>query len=194
MKENPGHSHERLKYFYDLEDEVRRLLLEKRVVMVVDEICIELAEGIARELMYVSLISKDPIKVILNSVGGEVYAGLLVYNTIRDIVRQGIDVTVEVRGLAASMGCIILQSGSKRTSARATRFLIHEVASFDYGKVSEMEEQVEELRKVNNLLRDILAEKTGRQKEEIDKVWAKKDVWHSSEEALKFGLIDEIVD
>lgn len=193
MKNNHDHDHIPREY-EQLDDEIRKVLLQKRVVMIVDEICIELAEGMSKELMYVSLISKDPIRVILNSVGGEVYAGLLIYNTIRDIVSQGIEVIVEVRGLAASMGCIILQAGSKRTSARATRFLIHEVSSFDYGKVSEMEEQVEELRKVNNLLRDILSAKTGQKKEEIDKVWAKKDVWHSSEEALKFGLIDEIVD
>ena len=82
----------------------------------------------------------------------------------------------------------------RRISSRATRFLIHEVATWDWGKVSEMEDKVTEIRKVNNLLRDIISERSGRKKEEIDVLWTKKDVWYSCKEALDFGLIDEIVD
>jgi ATP-dependent Clp protease protease subunit len=145
--------------------------------------------------MYVGLKTSRPIQVILNSVGGEVYAGLLIYNTINDLVkRKGVQVNVEVRGLAASMGAIILQAGSRRLSSKATRFLIHEVATWDWGKVSEMEDKVREVRNVNNLLRDIISEKSGKSKDEIDKLWTKNDVWYSAKEALEFGLIDEIVD
>jgi len=152
-----------------------------------------MAKDVVKELLYVSLKNTEPIKVILNSVGGEVYAGLLIYNTIKDLVKQGINVEVEARGLAASMGCIILQSGSKRTASKNTRFLIHEVATWDWGKVTEMEEKVIEVRKVNNMLRDIISERSGHPKEEIDKLWTKKDVWYSADEAKEFGLIDEVI-
>jgi ATP-dependent Clp protease protease subunit len=178
-------------------DEISKTLLLNRIVILTGEIDLDIALEATRELTYVALKNKSnkPIQVVLNSVGGEVYAGLLVYNTINDLVkRQGIQVNVEVRGLAASMGCIILQAGTKRISAKATRFLIHEVAAWDWGKVSEMEDKVTEIRQVNNLLRDIISERSGKPTKEIDHLWTKKDVWYSAKEALEFGLIDEIVD
>lgn len=181
------------KHYEKFDDDLRRLLLDKRVVILTGEINLSLAKDVTKELLYASLKSREPIKVILNSVGGEVYAGLLIFNTIRDLVKSGMSIEIEARGLAASMGCIILQAGSKRTASKATRFLIHEVSTWDWGKVSEMEEKVEEIRKVNNLLRDIIAERSGHPKEEIDKLWTKKDVWYSASEAKEFGLIDEIL-
>ena len=179
---------------YDkLDDDIRRRLLDHRIVLLTGEIGLSLINDVVKELIYISLKSRGPIKIVLNSVGGEVYAGLLLYNTVRDLVRQGIDVEIEVRGLAASMGCIILQSASRRTTTKATRFLIHEVSTWEWGSVTEMEEKVEEVRKVNNMLRDILVERTGHSKKDIDKLWAKKDVWYSADEALRFGLVDAVV-
>jgi len=172
---------------------IRERLLDKRVVILAGEIGLSMAKDVVKELLYAGLKSTEPIKVILNSVGGEVYAGLLIYCTIRDLVNQGIKVEVEARGLAASMGCIILQAGSRKTAPKATRFLIHEVSTWDWGKVSEMEEKVQEVRKVNNMLRDIIASRSGHPKEEIDRLWTKKDVWYSADEAREFGLIDEVL-
>jgi len=178
-------------------DEISKTLLNNSVVLLAGEIDLETATDIARELMYVSFvgwINRLPITVVLNSVGGEVYAGLLIYETINDLKRKGFIVNVEVRGLAASMGCIILQAGTRRISSGATRFLIHEVESWDWGKVSEMEDRVSETRKVNNMLRDIIAKRSLRSPEEIDKLWTKRDVWYSAQEALEFGLIDSILE
>ena len=92
------------------------------------------------------------------------------------------------------MGCIILQAGSERLATPHTRFLIHEVSSMTWGKTSEIEEEAEEIRKVNNLMRKILADRTGKSAEEIEKLWHKKDVWLSVNEAEEFGLIDGIVE
>jgi ATP-dependent Clp protease protease subunit len=175
------------------DDVIRKRLLESRIVILTGEIGLSMAKDFTKELLYASLLSTEPIKVVLNSVGGEVYAGLLIFNTIRDLVRQGIRIEVEARGLAASMGCIILQAGAGRTASKAPRFLIHEVSTWDWGKVSEMEEKIVEVRNVNNMLRDIIAQRSGHPKEEIDKLWTKKDVWYSAEEAKEFGLIDEVL-
>jgi len=177
----------------DLEDEISRLLLKNRILILNGEIHLDRAEDFVRELLFVNLKNpEDAIKVILNSVGGEVYSGLLIYNSIKDLVNKGISVEIEVRGLAASIGCIILLAGSKRVAAKATRFLIHEIETLDWGKVSELEEKAVEVRKLNNMIRDIIAERCGQSKEAIDKLWTKKDVWYSAEEAKNFGLIDEI--
>jgi len=181
------------KKYKTLEDDIKRRLLDKRIVMFVGEVGRALAADVTRDLLYLATKSKKPIRVILNSIGGEVYAGLLIYNTIKSIVNQGTEVTVEARGLAASMATIILQAGSKRVAPRYTRFLIHEVSGWTWGKVSEVEEAAEEFRKVNNMLRNIIAERSGRDPKEIDKLWTKKEVWYSAEEAKEFGLIDEII-
>jgi len=133
------------------------------------------------------------ITVILNSVGGDVFDGLLLFDTIRSIVARGVPVTIEVRGLAASMAPIILQAGSRRVASKYTRFMLHEIATMTVGRTTEQEEQVLELRKLNSMLRDILAERTGRDSVEIDKAWKKTDKWFSAEEALEFGLVDEVV-
>jgi len=170
------------------------MLLKNRMVFITGEIDFIHVDTTVLDLTYLSFKSKDSIKVVINSVGGSVYAGLYVYNTIRDIVNQGIEVEVEARGEAASMGAIIVQAGSKRTASAVTRFLIHECSSITWGKTTEAEEKIEELRKVNNELRDILVRRTGHTKKEIDKLWAKKEVWFSAKEALEFGLIDEILE
>jgi ATP-dependent Clp protease protease subunit len=174
--------------FIDLE------LLKNRTIVFHGEVSRVTCEEAAKKLEYLGMISKKPIKVILNSVGGYVYDGLLVFDTIRKLVQSGIDVTCEARGLAASMGAIILQAGSRRIATPNTRFLIHEVSSWTWGKASDIEEQTEELKKVNDMLKNILSERTGKSPEEIERIWHKRDVWMSAEEAKAFGLIDEIVD
>jgi len=180
---------------YDrFEDDMQRTLLESRTVFLTCEIALHSVERTTKELTYVSLISKEPIKVVLNSVGGDVYAGLLIHDTIRRLVHQGIEVEVEARGLAASMGCIILQAGSKRTASKATRLMFHEISTWTFGEVTKVEDRAEELRKLNDSLRDIIARRTGQKKETIDELCKKKDTWFSAEEALEFGLVDEIIE
>lgn len=176
-----------------ISDEILHCILKTRTIILTGEIDIDLIEGKVQELLYLQAKGNEPIRLILNSVGGEVYAGLLLYNTVKDLVRGGIDVIIEANGLAASMGCIILQAGSRRKAHWGTRILAHEISSWTWGKVSEMEDQVEEIRKVNSLLRDIIATRTGRDRGEIDKMWSKKDLWFSADEALDFNLIDEVI-
>lgn len=178
--------------FKKLQEKIDWSLLQNRVIFIAGEIHMRFAEEVTKSLIYLWRKDNDPIYVLINSTGGEVYAGLLIYNTIRELVHKGVSVEVEARGLAASMGCIILQAGSKRTAAKETRLLMHEVSSIDFGTVSEVEDKAIELRKLNNMLRDIIAKRSKRTPEEIDKLWTKTDVWYSAEEALEFGLIDEI--
>jgi len=176
-----------------VDDYIEWQLLKDRTIMFHGRVNESICQEASKKLEYLGRISKKPIKVILNSVGGEVYHGMLVFDTIKELVNKGIEVICEARGLAASMGCILLQAGTKRLATEHTRFLIHEVSSFAWGKASEVEEQSEELKKVNEMLKKILAERTGKTPEEIEKIWHKKDVWMSAEEALEFGLIDAIV-
>lgn len=176
-----------------LEERLEWSLLKDRAIIFHGEVGYETSEKALKRLEFLAKESNEPIHIILNSVGGGVYNGLLVFDTIKKIVESGTEVICEARGLAASMGCILLQAGTKRHATQNTRFLIHEVSSWTWGSMSKIEDQVEELKKVNDILVNILAERTGRSAEEIRKIWHKKDVWMSSEEAKKFKLIDDIV-
>lgn len=176
-----------------LDDKIDEGLLEKRIVVINGELKERMVDRICRRLIYLGTLNKKNIKIILNSVGGEVYLGLLIFNTIQDLRKQKIKVIIETRGLAASMGCIILQAGTKRLASRYTRFLIHEISTFTFGKSSEVKEAAEETIKLNNMLREILAERSGKTQNEIEDLWHKRDVWMSAKEAKVFGLIDEIV-
>jgi len=177
-----------------LEEWLDYKLLKERTVVLAGDVELAQMKATTKLLLYLGAQNKDPIRVILNSPGGEVYVGLLLFVTLKELVRRKIEVIVEVRGLAASTGAIILQAGSKRVASRYSRFLIHEVSSISWGKASEQEEQVKELLKVNDMLAGILAERTGKSMEEIEKIWKKTDYWMSAQEALKFGLVDEVVD
>lgn len=176
-----------------LDDKIDEKLLEKRIVVINGELKEELVDRACRRLIYLGTLNKKPIKIILNSVGGEVFLGLLIFNTIQDLKRQNIKVIIETRGLASSMGCIILQAATKRVANKYTRFMIHEITTFTFGKTSEVKEAAEEVTKVNNMLREIIANRTGKTENEIETLWHKKDVYMSAEEALKFGLLDSVI-
>jgi len=176
-----------------LDDKIEEQLLEKRIIVINGELREAMVDKVCKRLIHLGTLNKKKVKIILNSVGGEVYLGLLIYNTIVDLKRSKIPIEIETRGLAASMGCIILQAGSKRLASKYTRFLIHEISTFTFGKTSEVKEAAEETIKLNNMLREILAERSGKTPEEIEELWHKRDVWMSAKEALAFGLIDKIV-
>lgn len=178
-----------------LDDKLDEELLKQRIVVLFGELKERMVDRVCKKLIYLGTLDpkKGPIQVILNSIGGEVYLGLLIFNTIKDLVRKGFQVEIETRGLAASMSCYILQAGSKRKASKYSRFLIHEISTYTFGKSSEVKEQAEETLKLNSMLKEILVERTNKTAEEIEKTWHKKDVWLSAEEALQFGLIDEIV-
>lgn len=166
-----------------LNDVMRKSILESGRVLLAGEIDYDVAELATTEILYAGLVQKNlnqdhKLHVILNSVGGDVYAGLLIYNTILEVATWGVSTVVEARGLAASMGTIILQAGQKRIAPVSTRILIHEVAEMpaDNFGVTKWEDEAGELRAVNDMLVDILARRTGKKKATINKLISRKDV------------------
>jgi ATP-dependent Clp protease, protease subunit len=179
---------------YDWKDTLDKTMVDSRTVLISDEIGIAMAKDVVKRLVYLSTQSKEPIRVIVNSVGGEVYAGFLIYDTIRDLIAKGITVDTEARGLAASMGSIILQAGVKRYATARTRVLVHEVSTFTWGKTSEMEDETRELRTLNDSLLQIIAKRSGKTLEEWKSIVKKTDKWFSAQESKDFGLVDEVLD
>jgi ATP-dependent Clp protease protease subunit len=178
-----------------LEERIDTDLLSKGIILLYGELNEENCHKVCKKLIYIKECMKTKtVKIILNSIGGEVYHGLLIYNTIQDLVKSGIKVNIEARGLCASMGVIILVAGSHKSASKYTRFLLHEVSgSFEYGKTSELKEQSAELEKLNKILDELVASKSKLSVDKLQKITRKKDLWISAEDALRYGLIEEIV-
>ncbi|MBO4903088.1 MAG: ATP-dependent Clp protease proteolytic subunit [Lachnospiraceae bacterium] len=173
------------------------LFLKERKIFLVGEVTEESCNMLIKELLYME--SEDdtkPVTLFINSPGGDVSAGLAVYDTIR-LMKSS--VTAVVTGIAASMGSIILLAcdADKRLLLPSSRILIHD-CSFGHRDISGMkpfqvQEELNQLTRVNGRLVSIIAERTGKSVEEVSEV-TKTDRYFSAEEAIAFGLASRVID
>lgn len=167
-------------------------LLSDRIIFLTGEINDDIADIIIAQLFY--LESEDPEKDIyfyINSPGGVVTAGLAIYDTIRYI---SCDVVTICLGQAASMGAVLLASGTKgkRTALPNARMMIHQPLGGAQGQATDMEIQVKEINRIKRRLNEILAHHTGQPIEVISKD-TERDFYMTAEEAVKYGLIDRVI-
>jgi ATP-dependent Clp protease protease subunit len=94
--------------------------------------------------------------------------------------------------MAASMGGILLQAGSHRVLAPNAYMLIHEVSSLAWGGASELEDEVAFVKRLQDRILDILAERSTMTRQQIARKWKRKDWWLDAPEALRLGFVDEI--
>lgn len=134
----------------------------------------------------------DPITIILNSPGGGVFAGLALIDTLDDIKRRGVDLSIIVRGYAASMGGIILQSGNERVMGANSYLMIHEVSSGAHGKLSELSDSLEFSKRLADRCAGILASRSTLTVDEVKARWERRDWWLSAAEAVELGFADRI--
>jgi ATP-dependent Clp endopeptidase proteolytic subunit ClpP len=130
--------------------------------------------------------------IIFNSPGGSVVHGLALYDFLDELKQKGNEITTVTRGMAASMGGVLLQSGHERVMGKNSYMLIHEVSSIGYGKISEMEDELKYIKRLQDRLLDILAERSTLSKAQISTRWKRKDWWLSAEDAVKLGFADRI--
>lgn len=131
-------------------------------------------------------------EVILNSPGGDVLHGLALYDDLTALREQGHHITVTVRGMAASMGGILLQAGDERVVGKNSHVLIHEISTGAIGKLSEIEDEAKFCEQLSRQLLDILAERSTLTQQQIRRKWRKTDWWLSAEEAVDLGFADRI--
>lgn len=129
----------------------------------------------------------------INTYGGVVYAGLGICDIISEL-KENYNVNIYCSGYIMSMGIPIILSGTKRFAYKNTTFMIHEVSSCSWGKLTTLKEDVKETERLNNILKDIICKNSKITKKEINEWYEKKrDVYLSTEEAKDYGLIDEIL-
>lgn len=166
-------------------------LLEDRVVFLSGQVTNELANLVVAQLIY--LESKDPTKDIslyINSPGGEVTAGMAIYDTMRYI---RCDVSTICIGMAASMGAFLLASGTKgkRFALPNSEIMIHQVLGGSQGQASDVEIQTKQLLKVKRKLNELLAENVGKPVSVVEKD-TDRDNYLTAEEAKGYGIIDQV--
>ncbi|MGB9858179.1 MAG: ATP-dependent Clp endopeptidase proteolytic subunit ClpP [Dictyoglomaceae bacterium] len=168
-------------------------LLKSRIVFLGTAINDEVANLIIAQLLF--LESEDPEKDIylyINSPGGEVSAGLAIYDTIRHIRPKVATVCV---GQAASMAAILLSAGDKgkRYALPNSRVMIHQPLGGIYGPAADLEIHTREILKLRQTLNKILAYHTGQPLEKIQRD-TDRDFFMSAKEAKEYGIIDEILE
>ena len=166
-------------------------LLEDRVVFLSGPVTNELANLVVAQLIY--LESKDPTKDIslyINSPGGEVTAGMAIYDTMKYI---RCDVSTICIGMAASMGAFLLSSGTKgkRFALPNSEIMIHQVLGGSQGQASDVEIQTRQLLKIKNKLNKLLAENVGKPVEVVERD-TDRDNYLSAEEAKDYGIVDQV--
>lgn len=164
------------------------MLLEESEVFLIGEINPNTAGNLIQKLMYLDSKDLGEITLYINSPGGEVISGLAVYDYIKIMKSPVRTVTI---GDAASMGAIIFLAGDKREMLPHTRILIHDPS---YGhldisgkKPHEIQRGVDSLNKIRETLAEIIADKTGKNLDEIYKITA-EDNYFTAGEAVDFGL------
>lgn len=145
------------------------------------------------ELAYWSRL--DPgcdMKIVFNSPGGSVIDGLALYDELISLREQGHRITTVARGMAASMGAVLLQAGDERIIGRNAHMLIHQISYGAIGSFGEIEDEVDFAKQLQDRLLDILAEQSTLSRVKIKNRWERKNWWLGSEDVLKHGFADRI--
>lgn len=176
------------------ENSLSEKMLKTRTLTLFDAIDAKVAKEFIQNLLLLEADdAKEPIKVLINSPGGEVTAGFAIYDAIRFIQPE---VKIVCTGLCASIATIILTAVPKknRLSLPNCEFLIHQPLSQGItGRISDIEIASKELAKTKEKLLSILAKETGQSPEQIHRD-CDRDYWMTASHAKEYGLIDRIIE
>ena len=167
-------------------------LLNDRIIFLSEEVNDTTASLVVAQLLY--LEAQDPDKDIqfyINSPGGSVTAGMAIYDTMKYIK---CDVATICVGMAASMGAFLLSAGTKgkRMALPNAEIMIHQPSAGTQGQITDMAIHLKRLQTIKERMNRIMAENTGNSIEVVTEA-CERDNFMSAEEALEFGLIDQII-
>ena len=136
-------------------------------------------------------IEMPHIQILLSTYGGTAYDGISLYDAIKN---SKTEVDITCFGKIMSMGIVLLLASKTRKAYRNTTFMIHEGSSGAIGKISDMEDSVDEAKRLNDIYFDIIEREAKIPKAKLDEIRkTRKDWYFTAEEALKYGLITEII-
>ncbi|MCI6588076.1 MAG: ATP-dependent Clp protease proteolytic subunit [Clostridiales bacterium] len=166
-------------------------LLKDRVVFLRGEVNEQLANSIVAQLLFLEMEDPDAeISMYINSPGGSVTDGMAIFDTMRYIKPK---VRTVCLGMAASMGAFLLMAGEPgmRLALPNSEVMIHQPSGGASGQATDVQLHAEWLLRTKNKMNGLMAEMTGQPLEKIQRD-VERDYFMTAEEALKYGIIDEI--
>ena len=166
-------------------------MLKTRTILLSGEINKDLAEKTIRQLLLMEDMGADPIRIFIDSPGGDADAGYAIFDMIRFVKPP---VWTIGMGLVASAAAIIQLASPKeqRVGLPNSHYLIHQPLSGIRGVATDIEIHARELDKLRAKINRLIAEETGNPPEQVEKD-TDRDYWMNAEEAVKYGLISRII-
>ncbi len=167
-------------------------LLKDFIVFVTGPIDMGVANTFIAQMLFLESVNPDKdISVYINSPGGEVYAGVAMYDTIKHIKNDVVTINV---GLSASAGALILSAGTKgkRYALPGSHTMIHQVIGGVEGQASDVEITAKHMLRLRDQYAEAISKETG---QKLDKVKGDmdRDYWMDANESVKYGIIDKIM-
>ena len=167
-------------------------LLKDRIIFLGGPIDDDVANSIVAQLLFLEMEDPDQdISMYINSPGGSVTAGMAIFDTMRYLK---CDVSTLCIGMAASMGAFLLAAGAKgkRRALPNAEIMIHQPSGGAQGQATDIQIQAEQILKIKRKMNELLSDMTGQPLERVQHD-VERDNYMSAEEALNYGIVDEIV-
>ena len=166
-------------------------MLKTRTIILSGGIRKELAEKTIRQLLLMEAMGDDPIRIFIDSPGGDADAGYAIFDMIRFVTPPVYTIGM---GLVASAAAIIQLASPKerRLGLPNSHYLIHQPLSGIQGVATDIEIHAKELEKIRERINRLISEETGNPFEQVEKD-TDRDYWMDAQEALKYGLISKVV-
>ena len=190
------------RFVLDLIEAVKAVLRKEtsdrlRDVYLVGDIEKDVARIVIERLREMANDNRRPITLYVNSAGGNVTDGLAIHDAIRQIVNNGIEVTIVVQGMAYSMGSVVLQAASegRRLALPHSWIMIHEPAKWaGWQSTSAAAQHLDRLKQMQAQIYEILARRSHKPLAKIIRDTKRTDFYLDAKKALEYGLIDGIAD
>ena len=173
--------------------DIYSLLLKNRIVFLGTPITDQVSNLIVAQLLYLSSEDQEsPIQMYINSPGGQVYAGMAIYDTMQMIPNS---ISTLAIGMTASFGTVLLTAGTKgqRFALPQATIHMHQPLGGVQGQASDIEIQAREILRLKSRLNEILAYHTGQPIENIERD-TERDFYLTSESAVEYGLVDKVME
>jgi ATP-dependent Clp protease protease subunit len=172
--------------------DIYSLLLKERIIFVGTPIDDQVANLIVAQLLFLNREDSDAeIKMYINSPGGQIYAGLAIFDTMQMIPNK---ISTYAIGVTASFGTVLLAAGTKglRFALPHATIHIHQPLGGAQGQASDIQIQAREILRLKERLNKILSDATGKTVEEIERD-TERDYYLNSQQAVEYGLVDQVL-
>lgn len=172
--------------------DIYSLLLKERIVMIGTPISDQISNLVVAQLLYLAREDPSkPIRLYINSPGGQVYSGMAIYDTMQQI---DCPVSTVAVGFTASFGTVLLTAGTKgmRYALPHATIHMHQPIGGAQGQASDIAIQANEILRLRQSLNEILSYHTGQDVEKIEQD-TDRDIFLTAEEAKEYGLVDEVL-